>query len=458
MTNSGLRWKEKISYGLGDVASNMSWNMISGFLLYFYTDVAGIAIGATGTLMLFSRVLDALIDPAIGTLVDRTSTRYGKARPYLLYLAIPFGAVLAALFMAPFQSEPGRLIYAYVTLNLIGILYSLVNIPYASLMSLMTRDTNQKMQLGSLRTIGSSIGTFLVTASTLPLVQLLGPDKRSGFALTATLFGAIAALLFFVVFANCRERYQEHINRAERSLARSLRDLSRNLPWKVTFLFGALILVRLGALIAATIYFAVHVLHKPWLISVLLPIISITFGISAIFAPAYYKRAGIRRGNIVALSVAAGLFAMLPLVEHTMWAFIAIYTASSLAVGFCTTSLFAMAADSVDYQQWKFGTRDDGLLFSSISFSTKVGMAVGSSFVAYVLAWAHFDPAHVTEAAVLSIRSLYYAVPPILMVVQAIVVCFYRLDKLHPEIIRDLANRSVMQLDATLDSAKSTIH
>ncbi len=449
MTATGLKRKEIYIYGLGDLASNLSWNMISGFLLYFYTDVAGIAIAAAGTLMLLSRVMDALIDPAIGAVMDRTNSRYGKARPYLLYGPIPFAVLFVALFLVPFHSEPARLIYAYVTLIAIGLVYSFVNIPYTALMALMTRSTHQKMQLGSTRTIGSAVGTFVVTATTLPLVQYFGPDKRRGFAVTATIFAVVATVLFFTVFANCRERFEEHAVRTKGSLGRSLRNLAHNGPWAATFIFAALILVRLGALIATTIYFAIDVLHKPLLISILLPIISLSYGIAAAFAPAFFKRFGIRRGNIVALLVGAGIFALLPFFEGEVWVFVAIYTASSLAVGLCPTSAFAMTADAVDYQQWKFGTRDDGLLFSSISLSTKVGMAAGASSVAYVLAWAHFNPAQITPPVAQTIRHLYYWLPPVLMLIQIIPVMFYGLDKLHPQIVRELASRSEMEIDPT---------
>src|SRR5664279_5890874 len=147
VTDTSLKRKEIYIYGLGDLASNLSWNMISGFLLYFYTDVAGIAIAAAGTLMLLSRVLDALIDPAIGAVMDRTNSRYGKARPYLLYGPVPFAILFIALFLVPFHSEPSRLIYAYVTLVAIGLVYSFVNIPYTALMALMTRSTHKNCLL-----------------------------------------------------------------------------------------------------------------------------------------------------------------------------------------------------------------------------------------------------------------------------------------------------------------------
>lgn len=447
MIRSSISMREKISYGLGDFASHTSWDMIASFLLFFYTDVAGIAIAATGTLMLVTRVFDALIDPAIGSMVDRTATRYGKARPYLLFGAIPFGVVLVALFCVPFHTEPARIIYAYLTLNLIGVIYSFVNIPYGALMALMTRDTHEKMQLSSCRTIGGAAGTFLVTSITIPLVHLFGTDMRRGFAIASAIFAGLSVALFLTVFANCHERFREPMLHAKRSVRHSVANLLRNVPWLLSVTAASLLLMRLGALIAITIYFSIHVLHNPWMISALLPIISIGHAVAAVAAPAYFRRLGVRVGSIVALLFGAASFACLPLLEGRTGAFLFVYGLSSLAVGVCPTSFFAMFADSVDYQQWKFGTRDDGLIFSSMSLCTKIGMAAGGALIAFAMAHAHFDPKAVTVAMQGTIRSLYYWTPPTLMLVQIVPMLFYTLDTLHPEIVRELANRSAMHLD-----------
>lgn len=447
MEVTGLSRREKFSYGLGDFASHMCWDMTAGFLLYFYTDVAGIAIATTGTLMLVTRVFDALIDPAIGSVVDRTSSRHGKARPYLLYGALPFGLLLVALFVVPFHTEPARTIYAYVTLNLIGIVYSFLNIPYSALMALMTRNTHEKMQLSSYRTIGSSVGTFVVTSATIPLVHFFGPGLNRGFLMTAALFAGLSTGLFLLVFANCRERYKEPAPAKARSVNRSVGNLLRNGPWLASVSAGALLLMRLGAMLAITIYFAIHVLHNPWMISALLPLISVTWALAAVVSPPYFKRMGIRRGNILALIVSAACFAFLPMLEGKTWAFLALYGVSSFIVGVCPTALFAMVADSVDYQQWKFGNRDDGLIFSSMSLVTKVGMALGGSLIAFALARAHFDPKAVTVSMQGVIRDLYYWTPPMLMLLQTIPMMFYKLDKLHPQIVRELAARSSALLD-----------
>jgi GPH family glycoside/pentoside/hexuronide:cation symporter len=271
---------------------------------------------------------------------------------------------------------------------------------------------------------------------------------RRGFVIASSLFVAISVALFLTVFANCRERFREPIHHTKVSLRHSLVSLARNGPWLLSVTAASLLLMRLGALIAITIYFAIHVLHNPWMISALLPLISVGHALAAVAAPAYFKRFGVRVGSIAALTLGAALFALLPMLEGRTWVFLVVYGNTSLAVGLCPTSLFAMFADSVDYQQWRFGTRDDGLIFSSMSLCTKVGMAAGGALIAYALALTHFDPKAVTLSMQGTIRSLYYWVPPALMLIQTVPMFFYTLDTLHTQIVRELANRSGMQLDS----------
>jgi len=456
MKDSALSRTEKLSYGLGDLASNLSWNLISGFLLFFYVNVALIPVAMAGTLILVSMVLSALLDPAVGIVVDRTRSRFGKARPYLLYGSIPLGVASFLLFLSPLHSVVGKVFYAYVTLILVEVLYALVNIPYGTLMPLMTRQPNEKMQLSSLRTIGSSVGTFMATGLTMPIVALFGTDRQKGFACVGAVFSLTMSLLFLVVFKNCKERYQDPFSQQKGVLGKAILNLLGNRSWRVTFSFGLLMLMRLGALISATAFFCIQVLHRPSLISVLLPILSITSLCVAPLTPAYFRRTGIRNGIILVLVASIALFAVLPLMEGNLWAFLAVYTvAATLSVGPCTTAIYAMAANSVDHQQWLFGMRNDGLVYSSVSISTKIGIAVGASLVAYALAWAGFDALHPSNSAAEAIRAVYYGAPIVIMVLQIVCVSFYNLDRLHPQIVADLNSRSTLATEATLSEAQA---
>ncbi len=443
-----LSFREKFSFGAGDFACNLSWNFISGFLLYFFTNVALLPAAAVGTLLLLARGLDSFIDPALGVIVDKTSTRFGKTRPYLLFGSIPFGLLVGMVFWSPNASMDIKLSYAYITLIVIGLVFSAVNIPYSSLMPLMTRSSAEKMKLGSFRGIGSSLGSMLVTGGTLPLVKLLGVgDERRGFAFTAFTFGAISTVLLLITFVNCRERFKDEFAEGKIKISTAVGNMLRNPHWRLVFIFITVTLCRLGAAIAVTIYFCLYVLHKPWAVSILLPLISVASIVGAIAAPHWFRRFGIRKGNLLGMAVSIAFYAVLPLLEPYLIPFVVVYTMACVATGICTVSLFAMGADTVDYQQWRFGARNDGLIFSCISLGTKIGMAIGTALIAYALGWAHFNPGAVTPFAQATIRGLYYGGPIFFIIVQMICIGNYDLEKIHPQIVRELAARSQANAD-----------
>jgi GPH family glycoside/pentoside/hexuronide:cation symporter len=437
-----LRKVEKVSYGLGDVACNMSWNLVGSFLLYFYTNVALVPVAALGTLFLFSRILDAVIDPVVGATMDRTRTRFGRARPYILFASVPFGLLSVLTFWMPHLPDLGKIVYAYATFIVLGIVYSVINVPYGALMPMMTRDTNQKSQLGSLRAFGSSIGTIIVTALTMPLVKAVGGhNEAKGFLLTSVVFAVISTTLMLIVYRNCKERYTDSPALIHTKLIPSVGKMLRNEAWLTTFGVGMCTFIRLGLTISVTIYFCLNVIHKPWAISVLLPMISGAMLVSAVASPILFKRFGKRASSIVALLMAVACYLVLPFLQTQMTPFIVVYALANIAAGVSTTAIYTMVADSVDLHEWKFNIRNEGLLFSGFSIATKVGMALGSAFIAYALAWVGFKPAAPNASALHLITVLYYAGPITLMLAQCVCMAFYTMDKRHPGIVADLDAR-----------------
>lgn len=205
-----LNVQKKLSYGLGDFASAFTWASLSLYLMYFYTDVFGISPALVGTLFLVTRLWDAVTDPAVGLLADRTRTRFGRLRPYLLFFSLPLGAMLALTFTTPALNENGRIIYAFVTYITLMGLYTLVNIPYSALPVSMTTDNDERRQLTNYRMLLSYIAFVVISYATLPLVGWLGDgDEQRGFALTYALYGAITFAVFLLTFKGVRERYVE---------------------------------------------------------------------------------------------------------------------------------------------------------------------------------------------------------------------------------------------------------
>lgn len=441
-----LKFKEKMSYGLGDLGSNLMWGIVGSFLLYFYTDVALIPVVATGTIMLVARILDALIDPIIGGFVDRTNTRMGRARPYILFGIIPFAVMLVLTFTSPDISETGKIVYASITYIIAGLLYSLVNVPYGALMPLMTRSSEEKNQLSSFRMLGMALGNIVVTACTTPLVKLLGNgSERQGYLYTTVVFAILSSLMFIIVYKNCKERYVGPASASSEKekgwLMETYKSAFKNGPWVSTVIFSLLMFIKIGAMVAITIYFCIHVLHNPGMISVLLPILYVSMLFSAAITPFILKKFKHRIGNMIALTVFVIGVALMPLFKDNMYLFVSLWFIANVFGGISSGSVFGMTADSVDYNEWKFNKRSEGTLYAGYSFATKVGMAIGSAVIGYALAFSGYNAAEVTPQAASAINTLYFVVPIVCSLLQMIALSFYKLDALHPQVVRELEER-----------------
>ena len=379
-----------------------------------------------GLIFLISRLLDAGFDLAMGLLVDRTRSRWGRARPYFLFGAIPYGLLCTAIFWAPPWGTSGRLAWAAVSFLLFGVMFSIVAIPYNALLPMMTVDARERLQMGSLRSASTSISVIIATALTMPLVGLFGGgDRAYGFLCTAAIFGALAALLIFNVFVNCREQTAAVSDQAKEPIWPAVRQMLRNSAWVVVFLFTTLNFIRFGAVLSIIPYFAVNVLHRPALISVLLPSVSGTLLVGSMIALPYLRWLGMRAGNTLALAAALVLYAVLPFCEASPALFVAVYICASLALSLTMTSIFAMAAETVDYHQLLYGVRNEGLLSAGISLSTKLGVALGGAVTAFGLAAAAYDARAVSPGAVHMIGLLYYVPACVTIVVQILCIRFY---------------------------------
>ncbi|HET9629465.1 MAG TPA: MFS transporter, partial [Novosphingobium sp.] len=269
-----LTFAERLSYGMGDMGTSLAYNMASGFLLFYYTNVVHLPAAAIGTVFLVARLLDAVIDVLVGIAVDKTRSRWGRTRGYFLFTALPYALVTVALFHVPGWSKGAQLAYAFVTFKALGILMSLQAIPYTALMPMMTLDTGQRLKLSGMRSVGTSVSVVLGTAATMPLVGLLGQgDARRGFAAVATLFAAIGLVATLALFRNCRERYEDGSS-PRFPILPAIGQMLRNRAWLVCFGFCLTYFVRFGLMMSATAYFAIEVMHRPWLISVMLPAVS----------------------------------------------------------------------------------------------------------------------------------------------------------------------------------------
>lgn len=436
-----LSLKERLSYGLGDLGFSLPYNMASGFLLYYYINIVKLPAEAVGTIFLVARLLDAVIDMLVGIAVDKTRSRWGRTRPYFLFTAVPYAIVFILVFMVPDWNQNAQLIYAFLTFKALGILMSLGAIPYTALMPMMTANTQDRLKLGGMRSIGTSVSVVLGTAATLPLVGAFGGGNEArGFLGVAVLFSGFSLVALTALFLNCRERVEDNAS-PQFAILPAIGEMLRNRAWWVAFLFCLLYFIRFGAMMSATAYLAIDVLKQPWMISVMLPAVSGMLLLSAFVAPPILARTGIRKGCVFVLLLAAILFVLLPLTEANPPLFLALYIAACLATSITITAAFTMIAQTVEYHELKFGTRKEGLLSAGVSLATKVGMAAGTAGIAFVLAWGGYAPGEVTDSAREAIRWSYYGGAVVLLALQAAVVLFWPMDGLEVKMQSGLADR-----------------
>jgi len=237
-TSGKLSFKEKVGYGLGDTASNLYWQMFVNFLLFFYTDIFGISAAAAGTMLMVSRFWDAINDPMMGIIADRTQSKWGRFRPYLIWISGPLAVVGVLAFITPDLSVTGKIIYAYITYTLIMMAYTAINIPYSALMGVLTPSTKERTSVATYRFVLAFVGAFIVQGLTLPLVRLFGGGNQAlGFPLTMGAFGVLAGILFYITFATTKERVQPPASQ-KTSLKKDLNDLIHNRPWMVLLVMG----------------------------------------------------------------------------------------------------------------------------------------------------------------------------------------------------------------------------
>ncbi len=441
-----LTWRNVIGYGLGDVANNFAFAMGALFLLNYYTDVAGIPAAAAGTMLIVVRVYDALMDMVAGRVIDRTSTRWGRFRPFLLWGAIPLMVLSVAVFSVPAGwSADNKLIYAYVTYALLGTAYSFVNIPYGSLATVMTQQPRERARLGSSRTL-------MTTATFAFLALVLGPIVRSvkGEALQAiltqfTLILAVAGLvLYFLCFKSTREIVERDV--AQPKLKDSIGTLLTNRPLLMLCACALCVLIGYFSLSATSMFFARYVLGDPKQFVVLVFITSL-FGtlVAAPLAPLLVGKLGKKGAFLAGLALAAvGFFALfLAPITNKAWMFCSL-GAASVGVMMAMTVMWALEADTVEYGEWRTGMRIEGLTYSFFSFTRKCGQALGGSVPAFLLAASGYVPnAPVqSENAIAGIQHAMALIPAIAFAIAFLMMLFYPLtDKRFAQLVQEIKDR-----------------
>ena len=468
-----LSFKEKIGYGFGDLASCLFWATIMSQLLFFYTDIFGLTGKAAGIMFFISRILDAFFDVVIGMTADRTKSRWGKFRPYILFGAVPLAVAAVLAFSTPQFSDAGKLVYAYCTFILFMFLYSAINIPYTALLGVISGDPVERTSASSFKFTGAYLGGIIVSATVLPLAAYFGQgDAAKGWQMTMGLYGIAAILFFMITFLSTHERVQP-IAKERTSVKDDLKDLSKNFPWMmlfiVTILFILFVCIRLSVtthyfkyyigeqaspLLAHISNFFIQFLLNPIngilgkeqiaLLDVthkfgfeVLTSVFNTLGqglslVGVLIVPWVAKNLG-RKGSVIILFIAALIFTgsfyfiqpenVLLILVHQFF--------GSITGGPISALLWVLYADTADYSEWKTGRRATGLVFSASIMSNKIGWAIGSMVAAFILDQTGFVANALQNIDVKNgLRDMMSIIPVAVGTVALLVLAFfYKLDE-----------------------------
>jgi GPH family glycoside/pentoside/hexuronide:cation symporter len=448
-----LKFSERLGYGLGDTASNFFFQTFNIFLLYYYTDVFGISAAAVGTMFFVSKLWDAFNDPMMGAIADRTNTRWGKFRPYLLWMAIPYGVIGFLMFAGPDFDESGKLIYAWITYTLMMMFYTAINVPYSALMGVMTPSSSERTILSSFRFVGAFGGGLLISMLVRPMVQYFGvEDESQGFRITMAIFAVVSISLFWFTFASTKERVQT-VEPENVSLKNDFKFLLANKPWLVLCAAGILTLTSVALKSAVTIhYFKYYVMDDGAAYFLFFDKTSLFMTINSLFLIAgvcctkFLSDRYEKKTLMIALSLGSAIFAaaLFFVPPDQYWTMLIVSCIGGFLAGPTAPLVWSMYGDVADYGEWKYERRTTGLIFSASMFAQKFGLTIGAGLSGWLLAiFGYVANVDQTEESLMGIRYLFTLIPAGVSILNVAVLFFYSLsDKKVAEIESELKNRS----------------
>ena len=387
--------KEKIGYALGDAASGgITWKIMSIAFPLFFTNVFGLSFADAAALMLIARLFDVVTDPLMGSIADRTQSRWGTYRPWLIFGAIPFGLIFALLFFTPELGPTGKRIWAYTLYLLMMAVYTMVNVPYGSLLGVMTEDDHEKNQFSAFRMVGAYAMGFITLLSFPYLQQLIGGTDQHQYAVLGAIFGLIAATMTLACGLLTKERCKPI--RAEKFSFRQYADLLRNKPWIYMTLVAVCTNFFNGFRYAAAGYMITYCLGGDVTVgkliinyTVFMAFSEVTCMLFGAISPAFTRWIGSKRMAFVWASVICCVFSVgyffIPMNPAYIWLMVAVSILTSIGAGIYSPLLWSMYADVADYATEKNGTSSTGLIFSSGTMAQKLGGAISGSLIALLL-------------------------------------------------------------------------
>jgi len=441
-----LSWTERLGYGLGDAGFNFYWALIGGYLAAFYTDTLGLSAAVAAAVIFWAKVVDAFTDPIMGAIADRTKTKWGKFRPYLVWGSIPmaFAGVLA--FTVPDLSIQQRAIWAFITYSLMMLCYTILSTPYSSLSGVLTGNVKERNLLVSVRFIFAFGASALIGKFTPELINVLGAaDEELGWQLTVALYGTIATVIFFITFLTTKERVAPSPEQKSNPL-QDIKELLTNRAWIILFALALILMITVTLRAGSAFYYFKYYVGREDLVGDYLFWQAIAMLAGCLVSPFLMNAFDKKKLLLVLLIVMSVLSIGFYFVsKESIVLMFVLNILISMASGPMSPLTWSMYADAADYNEWKTGNRATAMTFSAATFSQKLGSAIGSAAMLGLLSYLGYQANSAqNDASLEGINFLQTALPGFFVVIAVIVVLFYNLsnDKLE-QIEHDLDQRSL---------------
>lgn len=446
--NGRLSWFTRISYGLGDTAMNIVAGAMT-ILTFFYTDYAGVEPTTVGLVFLISRIFDGVSDLIMGFIVERTNSKWGKSRPWILWSSIPFCVSIVLIYTVPQESDFMKFVYLFITYNFCNtICYTALNLPYGSLSAMMTRISRERDMLSITRMALSPIGKIISISATLPLIKVLG-DNQAAWIKVMSIWAVLAFILLMLCFTQCKETVVIEARKkvSKVPIIKSLKCLFGNKYfWMAMTIWMMQCIIQM---VTGTIlpYYCKYIFHDDSLFSILLLCEVITTIVCTIlFCPKLLKRFGKRNMSLIGVVVAL-VGHLIYCLNPTSFSWV-VFSCIIRGIGFAPLNsvIFGFLGDVVEYGQWKFHVRQEGLIFSGGSVGYKVGTGITGAFITVLMSWSGYISSSTADAvqpqsAIDMIVNMYMYGMILIWVILLVVLFCYKLDKLYPKIMRELVAR-----------------
>lgn len=446
--NAKLNFVERFAYGLGDYAGNLVYSSISAFLLIYYTNVVGVASATAASIMAVSKILDGISDLIMGRIVDKTHSKWGKARPWILRMSLPLAVCTVLMFSVPSSlAGSAQVAYMFLTYNLVStVFYTGLNVPYATLQGLMTTNQYERGLLGNFRMLLATAGTMTVNTVVYKLSAFFGGGEiytQQGWTLTVVVLMVVFLILNFATFFFCKERVVEESASEDKpngpSILESFKSLIVNKYWLLMVIFLFSLYFMMSTFFGGAAYYAEYVLGDPDLYASISNPLSVAQIVVMFLTPFIMKKIGKRWTAMLGMAVASVSFVLTALAGTNVTMVIACNILKGAAFGCGAATMFGLLQDAITYGSWLTGVQSMGMGNAASSFCMKVGSGIGTAALGWILSAGNFDKDPTGSAAITAINFGYIWVPVITCVIGVVCMLFFDLDKYYDQAVADLS-------------------